>query len=159
MAIALCAFVSFYSLEYSVISFILMSYMILLITLLVSLFAKPSKQLPFCKTLSEPEVKALQTYHLYLYKPDASKFTASLVTVLRFAGLAWSAIAIWAGLYWQAGLCAVYFFIAASLVKQLSPWSKMGAKAEKGNRIARKQLYLVDLLQIKMKKYNEERHE
>lgn len=148
-----------YSIEYSVISFIVLSYSIWLIIQLVSLFARPAKSLPFCQSMSAPEVKAYQTYHFYLLRPAASKLMSSMINVLRVAGLVWGVIAIWVGLYWQAGLCIAYFFVAADLIKTLSPWLKMGAKAEKGNKIARKQLYLVDLVQLKMNKYNEERQD
>ncbi len=150
--------VGFYSIEYAVISYIMFSFAVFLITLIVDFLTKPSKQLPFCLSLSSLEVKAYQHYHFYLSKPEASVFISSLVCALRFAGLVWAALAIWAGLYWQAGLCIGFFFVSTDLIKKLTPWEKMGAKAEKGNKVARKQLYLIDLVQIKMSKYNEERH-
>ena len=101
-------------------------------------------------------MKAYQTYHLYLSRPDVSVFYYSLVNTLRIAALVWGVFAIWVGLYWQGGLGIIYFFVVVSIIKKLNPWLKMGAKAEKGNKIARKQLYLVDLVQIKLNKYNEE---
>jgi len=155
--IALCAFVSFYSFEHSIISYLIVSYAIWLIILLVSYFFKPSKMLPFCQLLSAPEVKAYQTYYLYLSRPAASGLLSSMVTALQAAALVWGALAIWLELYWQGGLCMIYFFLTANLIKKLNPWMKMGAKAEKGNKVARKQLYLVDLVQIKLIKYNEDR--
>lgn len=157
IVLVLCALVGFYSLETLVLSFIVLSYAIWLIVLSVNYFTKPSKVLPFCKSLSAPEVKAYQTYHLYLSKPDASAFSSSLLNALRLAALVCGAFAIWVELYWQGGLCVVYFFITKNLIKKLNPWLSMGAKAEKGNKIARKQLYLVDLVQIKLNKYSEEK--
>jgi hypothetical protein len=109
--------------------------------------------------LSAPEVKAYQTYHFYLLRPVASELMSSVINVLRIVAWMWCVIAIWFGLYWQAGLCIGYFFITADLIKKLSPWLTMGVKAEKGNKIARKQLYLVDLVQLKMNKYIEERQD
>ncbi len=159
LLVAICAFVGFYSIEYSVISFIIVSYAIWLIMQLVNFFTRPSKVLPFCQSLSVQEVKAYQTYHFYLLRPAASELMLSMLNALRVTGLMWCVIAIWVGLYWQAGMCMVYFLITADLIKKLSPWLKMGAKAEKGNIIARKQLYLVDLVQIKMNKFNQGRHE
>jgi hypothetical protein len=156
VVIALTALVGFYSFEHSVSSYIILSFAILLIILMVDFLTKPSKQLPFCLSLSSPEVKAYQRYHFYLSKPKASVVISSLINALRFSGLVWVALAIWLGLYWQAGLCIVYFFVCADLIKKFTPWTKMGAKAEKGNKVARKQLYLIDLVQIKMSKYNEE---
>ncbi|MFK7795677.1 MAG: hypothetical protein AB8B89_10030 [Gammaproteobacteria bacterium] len=155
--LALCTYVGFYSIESSIVSIIVLSFLIWLAVLLLSYFTKPSKVLPFCKSLSAPEVKAYQTYHLYLSKPEVSVFLSALINVLRFLAIVWSALAIWFGLYWQGGLCMSYFFVAANLIKILSPWSVMGAKAEKGNKIARKQLYLVDLVQIKLNEYNDEK--
>lgn len=156
VVIALTALVGFYSVEYSVISYIILSFAVLLLTLMVDFLTKPSKQLPFCLSLSPPEVKAYQRYHFYLSKPKASVFISSLFNALRFAGLVWAGLAIWLGLYWQAGLCIVYFFVSTGLIKKFTPWTKMGANAEKGNKVARKQLYLIDLVQIKMSKYNGE---
>ena len=159
VAIVLCALASFYSFELSVITFIILSYAVWLVFLALNFFAKPSQGLPFCQSLSAPEAKAYQAYRLYLSKPGASSFFSSLINTLRITGVVLAIVAIWIELYWQAGLCIVYYIVTANVIKKLNPWLKMGAKAEKGNKSARRQLYLVDLVQIKMNAYNDERLE
>ncbi len=130
IVIALCALIGLTSFKASAMTFVSVSYSIWLTILLANFFSRPSKNLPFCQSLSSQEIKAYQKYHIYLRTPDGGAMLSSLLNTLRIAGLAWSGLCIWHEHYWRAGLCLAYLFLTINLLSNLSPWFYMVAKAE-----------------------------
>ena len=145
------SFLGFISLDVSSITYASISYLLWLIILLLSLFARPAKGSPIYHRLDPEEIDVCQRYYLYFWAVGVAEMLSSLLNALRFAGFIWGGLCLWNGLYWLGGAFIAYYFVTGGLILRLNPLLYMSGAAQKGNQIAIDQLSLIEAVLEKRK--------
>jgi len=94
--------------------------------------------------LSPSEASAYRRYHIHLRFPAAGQALSALLNLLRVAGIGWGLAALWKGHYVIGGLLIGYFFVVGNACLRFDPIRYMLPAAEKGNPVARQQLFLIE---------------
>ena len=92
------------------------------------------------------ERRTFQRHHVFLRFPGAAGQFCLTLQVLRWSGLLWCALLAFKGLWWPAGILAVYFFVTASLSVRLQPIQPYTATAAQGNREIAEELAILQSL-------------
>ena len=149
-----CALLGFISLEVSSITFLIASYSLWLVIVIMDVFTKPPRDVPFCLLLSPAEIEAYRKYHLHFFFGGAAEVYSALLNFLRVCGFVWAGLCLWNGLYWLGGGIFIYFFVTGGPIATLDPIRYMGAGVSDGNAMALEQFSLIEAVRAKREMYN-----
>ena len=143
-----------FSFEYGAIGYASVAYVVLALLWTANFYTKPRRDAPFCSLLTQVEIDAYRNYHTYIWFQGAAQAFSALLNALRLANVVWAVVCFWKGFPWVGGVLVVYFFLVSGLVLRFDPRHYMQIEAQKGNRIAKEELTLIESVQKKRIGYN-----
>jgi hypothetical protein len=143
----------FISLEASTIAFIVISYGVWLLVILMNFSAGRtiSQALQMC--LDEAELRAFRRYNVHVRASGAGEVFSALLNGLRLAGFVWAGLCAWQSHYVLAALSAAFFFVSAGAIVRTNPLLYMEPKARSGNDVVLAELGALQSLKVKRDRY------
>ena len=140
LIVAGAAAFGFESIELAARIFLAVAYSIWVLFLIVDLTGRPSPGTPFCQSLEPTELRIYRNYHTAVDFPLAGHVYAGILNLLRVAGLVYTGLCLWKGLYPEAAGSFIFFILSASLIHRNNPGLFLGQMAKKGHPRALQEL-------------------
>jgi hypothetical protein len=144
LIIALVTTLNYGSLEQTTLYFLGTAYGLWILFELMDRLGRPKKNAAFLLELEAPEQVLYRHYHTAIDHPLPGQVYAGILNFIRVAGLVFTGLCLWKGLYAQAAGTLAFFLISANLIHRNHPWLFLGQRAEKGHPRAKAELQALE---------------